>query len=91
MANNPAYVQAAVTGALADFDRDAGPGNINDPLFILACRLMTLTHAAPDVYSETDAERDATDRALALGHARQSIRDTWKSAQRRTAGHGPSR
>lgn len=90
---NTAYVEKAIAGALADFDGAAGPGNLNDPLFVLSCRLLELSHAAPDVLSEPDAETLASDRASTLGHDAASIRDTWKSALRHvgsTAAHVPA-
>lgn len=79
---NQAYIEKAIQGALDDFDQAAGPSNINDPLFVLCCRLLELSHAAPDMLSEVDAETLASDRAARLGHDAASIRDTWKSAQR---------
>ena len=85
MSSNPAYVQAAVAGALADFDREAGPGHTNDPLFALACNLLEIAHGAPSDYSVSQAEQDATSRAEGLGHAPQSIKGTLRSAQRTTA------
>lgn len=85
-ATNEPYVASAWAGALAGFEAQAGPGNVNDNLFALACRLLELAHAAPGVYSEADAERVAGDAARRLGHDDSSINATWRSAQRTVAG-----
>lgn len=88
-ANEP-YVRAAWQGALDDFAQAAGPGNINDPLFRLACALLEIAHAAPDLYSEADAEREACGAARMLGHDESSIVSTWRSAERTTRGKARS-
>lgn len=85
IANEP-YIRKAVQGALDDFADRAGPGNTNDLFYALACRLLELAHAAPDVYSAADAERDACGAARAKGHDEVSIAATWRSAERTTAG-----
>jgi hypothetical protein len=83
---NEPYVTKAIAGALSDFDQAAGPSNINEPLFKLCCDLLELSHAAPDVLSELDAERLASDRAATLGHDPASIASTWRSAEKTTRG-----
>jgi len=83
--HNPTYLAASIQGAIDDFRRDAGPSNVNEPLINLACDLLELAHADQG-YTEADALDTARREASALGHAEQSIKDTLKSAQRRTAG-----
>lgn len=81
MTTNQPYIDHALAGKLADFDGAAGPGNVNNPLFILSCGLLEYANAG--AISLADAERIARDRAEKLGHADHSIRDTWRSAMRR--------
>ncbi len=83
---NESYIISAWAGALQDFHDAAGPGNVNDPLFRLACRLLELAHVAGGPYSEADAERDACGAARALGHDEGSISGTWRSAEKTTRG-----
>ena len=78
---NPAYAFAGIKGALADFEREASPGNINIILFKRAARCYELANAGggDTQWVESELERIAA----AAGHPARQIAGTLASARKK--------